>query len=159
MPMLAACMQRQSSSKRIFKIYTQDGKREETAFGAKLVWMRIAGKAFTFTPFVDPKFLPSSISIFALKLSFVSFHIQICSNKHTPDVYILNYTHSIKHNTNIISRNTPEVLAVGTRKKKSIFSFLTLRIWCTSVLFPHFCFRPLFFAKPSAAVHKSYFRY
>ena len=120
MPMLAACMQRQSSSKRIFKIYTQDGKREETAFGAKLVWMRIAGKAFTFTPFVDPKFLPSSISIFALKLSFVSFHIhiQICSNKHTPDVYILNYTHSIKHNTNIISRNTPEVLAVGTRKKK-----------------------------------------
>ena len=43
-------------------------------------------------------------------------------------------------NTIIQTKETPEE---NTKKRKIIFGFLTLRLWCTSVLFPpFFCFWP-----------------
>ena len=145
MPMLAACMQRQSSSKRIFKIYTQDGKRERRQpLAQNLYGWGLLGKLSLSHLLWIPNFfrLPFQFS----RWNWVSCHFifkSVATNTHQMCTFSIIHIPS-----NIIQTSYQEThlkfLRWEREKKKSIFSFLTLRIWCTSVLFPHFCFRPLF---------------
>ena len=147
MPMLAACMQRQSSSKRIFKIYTQDGKRERRQpLAQNLYGWGLLGKLSLSHLLWIPNFfrLPFQFS----RWNWVSCHFifkSVATNTHQMCTFSIIHIPS-----NIIQTSYQEThlkFLRWEREKKSIFSFLTLRIWCTSVLFPHFCFRPLFFCK------------